>query len=94
LLENVHVAGMGSVDQHMWCCIEALLFVFFWKILCKCPILQACLQYAQEDAKSVAAANFALEQEVKRMAQVSSSHWVLASGTTSQSLVLTVSHIG
>jgi hypothetical protein len=94
LLENVPAAGMGSVNAHMWCCIGALLSVFFWKILCKCPILQACLQIAQEDAKSMAAANFAFEQEIKSNAQVSSSHWVLSAGTTFQSLVVTDSHMG
>jgi len=42
----------------------------------------------------MSAANSALEQEVKRMAQVSSSHWVLSAGITSHSLVLTLSRMG
>ena len=42
----------------------------------------------------MSAAKCALEQEVKRMAHVSSSYWLLSAGITSHSLVLTLSHIG
>ncbi len=42
----------------------------------------------------MSAAKSALEQEVKRMAQMSSSHWVLSAAITSPSFVLTLSHVG
>lgn len=78
------------MDQYLWCCADALLSVF----LLSFSILQASLETAQEGAKRMSATNSALEQEVQRMAQVSSSRWVLSASITSYSLVLTLSHIG
>jgi hypothetical protein len=80
----------GSVDHYLWCFADALLSVF----LLSFSILQASLEIAQEGAKRMSATKSALEQEVQRMAQVSSSRWVLSASITSYSLVLTPSHIG
>ncbi len=74
--------AMGSMVQYLWCCADALLSVF----LLSFSILQASLEIAQEGAKSMSAAKSTLEQEVKRMAQVSSSYWLLSVAITSLSL--------
>jgi len=65
--------AMGSMDQYLWGCADALLSVF----LLSFSILQASLEIAQEGAKRMSATKAALQQEVQRMAQVSSSNWLL-----------------